>query len=61
MRPSRSRVAHLDVAYPRATFVAVVEEMMSRVGERADLAGQYLLVSLFWGLVLYAAVAFAIQ
>lgn len=61
MRPSRTRVAHLDVAYPRDTFVAVVEQTLSQISSRAELAAQFLLVALFWGLVIYAAVAFAVQ
>jgi hypothetical protein len=61
MRPSRSKAAHLDVAYPRDTFVAVVEQTLSQIGSRAELAAQYLLVSLFWGLVVFCAVAFAVQ
>ena len=61
MRPSRTKAVHLDAAYPRDTFVAVVEQTLSQITSRAELAAQFLLVALFWGLVVYAAVAFALQ
>ncbi len=61
MRPTRSRAAHLDVAYPRDAFAAMVEQLLALVNSRAELAGQYALVCLFWGFIVYCAVAFAIQ
>ena len=61
MRHNHSRTARLELHYRRDDFVAALRYVLPRIGDRVDLIGLYMLVCVFWGLVVYAAVAFAVQ
>ena len=61
MRPSHSKVARLEVQYRRDDLAALLERALPHVGSRAELAASYVLVCAFWALIIYTAVAFALQ
>lgn len=60
MPQPRVKTAHLLNRHVRDDFVAVLVQL-APAGERyGEALGLYLLVCAFWGLVVYAAVAFAL-
>lgn len=61
MRPSHTKVARLQVQYRHEDLVAALQRSLPHVGSRAELVAWYLLVCAFWALVVYTAVAFALQ
>ena len=55
MRQPTSRVAHLHVVDRRNEFLAMVENALPGLNQRAEELTLYLLVTAFWGLILYFA------
>ncbi|HEX6509588.1 MAG TPA: hypothetical protein VF221_18320 [Chloroflexota bacterium] len=55
MPPTFGRATHLTVEDRRAELVAVVERALPQLSVRAEDLALYLMVTAFWGLVLYLA------
>jgi hypothetical protein len=60
MRLSNDRVSRLEERYPRDAFVAVVQQVLPEISSRLEVMGVYLLICMFWGLLLYAAIQYAL-
>jgi hypothetical protein len=60
MRLSNYRAGRLEERYQRDEFVAVVQQILPKITSRLESAGLFVLVCMFWGLLLYAAVQYAL-
>lgn len=60
MRLSNDRASRLEERYPRDAFVAVVQQVLPEISSRLEVIGVYLLICMFWGLLLYAAIQYAL-
>lgn len=60
MRLSNYRAGRLEERYQRDAFVALVQHILPEISSRLESTGLFVLVCMFWGLLLYAAVQYAL-
>lgn len=57
MRLTHARAAHLHHQYRRDRLVDWIERLLMAIDQHAEAVGMFALVCVFWGLVLYTALA----
>jgi hypothetical protein len=61
MRSAHNRVARLELSRDRRDdFTALVGSILTYVADHAETYASYLLISAFWGLVVYVALVYSL-